>query len=55
MKTKIKTSLRARGVPWCFGGPTQLAYSAYREDRLWGKSRAEWNPASSGGSFCFSH
>ncbi len=20
---------------WCFGGPTQLAYSAYSEDRLW--------------------
>ncbi len=27
-KTKIKTYLRARGAPWCFGGPTQLAYSA---------------------------
>ncbi len=22
-------------LPWCFGGHTQLAYSAYREDRLW--------------------
>ncbi len=21
-------------VPWCFGGLTQLAYSAYMEDRL---------------------
>ncbi len=28
----MKLSLRARGV---FGGPTQLAYSAYREDRLY--------------------
>ncbi len=23
------------GGPWCFGGPTQLAYSVYMEDRLW--------------------
>ncbi len=33
-ETKIKTSLRAR-VPLCFGGTTQLACSANREDRLW--------------------
>ncbi len=25
----------SKGAPWCFGGPTQLAYSAYREDQLW--------------------
>ncbi len=24
----------SKGAPWCFRGPTQLAYSAYREDRL---------------------
>ncbi len=35
-ETKIKTSLGARVVfPWCFGGSMQLAYSAYKEDRLW--------------------
>ncbi len=25
---------KTKGGPWCFGGSTQLAYSAYREDRL---------------------
>ncbi len=29
-KTKLKLK-----HPWCFGGPMQLVYSAYREDRLW--------------------
>ncbi len=24
-----------KGAPWCFGVPAQLAYSAYRADRLW--------------------
>ncbi len=34
-KTKLKLKhLWEQGGPWCFGGPTQLAYSAYREDRL---------------------
>ncbi len=43
-ETKIKTSLRARGPPGVSGGPTQLAYSAYREDRLWRSShcRLKW-------------
>ncbi len=30
----IKIIFESKGAPWCFGGPTQLAYSAYREDRL---------------------
>ncbi len=25
---------RIRYAPWCFGGPTELVYSSYREDRL---------------------
>ncbi len=34
-KTKLKWNhLWEQGGPWCFGPPTQLAYSAYREDRL---------------------
>ncbi len=37
-KTKLQLKhLWEQGAPWCFGGPTQLAYSAYREDRLWVK------------------
>ncbi len=37
-KTKLKLKhLWEQGGPWCFGGPTQLTYSAYREDRLWVK------------------
>ncbi len=35
-KTKLKLKhLWEQGGPLCFGGPTQLAYSAYREDRRW--------------------
>ncbi len=35
-KTKLKLKhLWEQGAPWCFGGPMQPAYSAYREDRLW--------------------
>ncbi len=34
-KTKLKLKhLWEQGGPWCFGGPRQLAYSVYREDRL---------------------
>ncbi len=34
-KTKLKLKhLCEQGGPWCFGGPTQLAYSTYRENRL---------------------
>ncbi len=34
-KTKLKLKhLWSKGAPGCFGGSTQLAYSAYREDRL---------------------
>ncbi len=32
-KTKLNENLfESKGTPWCFGGPTQLAYSAYREE-----------------------
>ncbi len=34
IQNKIKTSLRARGAP-AVSGALQLAYSAYKEDRLW--------------------
>ncbi len=35
-KSKLKLKhLWEQGGPWCFGGPKQPAYSAYREDRLW--------------------
>ncbi len=34
-KTKLSENLfESKGAPWCFVGPTLLAYSAYREDRL---------------------
>ncbi len=34
-KMKLHENLfESKGAPWCFGGPTQLAYYAYREDRL---------------------
>ncbi len=34
-KSKLKLKhLESKGAPWCFGGPMQPAYSAYREDRL---------------------
>ncbi len=34
IETKIKNIFESKGAPWCFGGPKQPAYSAYREDRL---------------------
>ncbi len=29
-ETKIKNIFESKGAPWCFGGPMQAAYSAYR-------------------------
>ncbi len=38
-KTKLHLKneyiFESQGGPWCFGGPTQLTYSVYMEDRLW--------------------
>ncbi len=45
-KTKLKLKhLWEQGGPLVFRGPTQLAYSAYREDRLWSvySSSTEYN------------
>ncbi len=32
---EFQNIFESKGAPWCFGGPTQLANSAYREDWLW--------------------
>ncbi len=51
---KFKTKLQLKhlwewaGGPWCFGGPTQLAYSVYR-DRLW---LLKWHDFSKQASLC---
>ncbi len=35
-KRKLNYNIfESKGAPWCFRGPTQLAYSAHRADQLW--------------------